>query len=323
MAKDPYEILGVARTASQDEIKKTYRKLAKKYHPDVNKGDKAAEEKFKEISQAYDVVGDEEKRKKYDQFGQWAEQGGFDPRHQAYRTYTWSAGGGSGGPGGPGGRGGGAEFDMNDIFENIFGAGFSGARRGRGRAQPEWFEEEAQEEAARDVHSTLEIAFEEAVRGTKRRIAITRSASGGGHEDKIDVKIPAGIRDGGKIRIPGKGAGRGDLYIQVKVARHPSFWREEDDLYVNVPVTVTEAVLGATVRVPTLDGAVNLKIPPGTSSGQKFRLKGKGAPHLDHSGHGDQFAVVKIVVPPDLDEETKELFRKIHEKTASFNPRAP
>ncbi|HSA58719.1 MAG TPA: DnaJ C-terminal domain-containing protein [bacterium] len=311
MPKDPYEILGVARSASQDEIKKSYRRLAKKYHPDVNKGDKAAEEKFKEISQAYEIVGDEEKRKKYDQFGQWAEQGGFDPRHQPYRTYTWTSGG-------PGGRGGGAEFDMNDIFENIFGAGFSGARRGRGRAQPEWFGEEPQEAPAQDVHSTLEIGFEEAVRGTKRRIAITRN----GHDDRIDVKIPAGIRDGGKIRIPGKGAGRGDLYIQVKVAPHASFWREEDDLYVNVPITVTEAVLGATVRVPTLDGAVNLKIPPGTPSGQKFRFKGKGAPHLDHSGQGDQFAVVKIVVPPDLDEETKELFRKIHEKTAGFNPRA-
>ncbi len=315
MPKDPYEILGVARSASQEEIKKSYRKLAKKYHPDVNKGDKAAEEKFKEISQAYDVLGDEEKRKKYDRLGQWANEGGFDPRHQAYRTYTWTSGG-------PGGQGGGTEFDMNDVFENIFGAGFGGARQRRARPQPEWFDEEPQTQAAQDIHSTLEIGFEEAVHGTKRRIAISRSASGGGHEDKIDVKIPAGIRDGGKIRIPGKGAGRGDLYIQVKVAPHASFWREGDDLYVHVPITVTEAVLGATVRVPTLDGAVNLKIPPGTSSGQKFRLKGKGAPHLDHSGHGDQFAVVKIVVPPELDEETKELFRKIHEKTAGFNPRA-
>jgi molecular chaperone DnaJ/curved DNA-binding protein len=318
VAKDPYEILGVARSATHDEIKKTYRKLAKKYHPDVNKGDKAAEEKFKEVSQAYDVLGDEDKRKKYDRLGQWAEQGGFDPRSQPYRTYTWTSGG-------PGGSGGGPEFDMGDVFENIFGGGFGGARGGRGRssgggsARAEWpFEADAEQEASQDAHSTIEIGFEEAVHGTKRRIAITRN----GHEDKIDVKIPAGIRDGGKIRIPGKGAGRGDLYIQVKVSPHPSFWRMADDLYVSIPITVTEAALGASVRVPTLDGAVNLKIPPGTASGQKFRLKGKGVVHLDHSGHGDQFAVIKIVVPPDLDEETKELFRKIHEKTAGYNPRA-
>jgi DnaJ-class molecular chaperone len=315
MPKDPYEILGVARSASQDEIKKAYRRLAKKYHPDVNKGDKSAEEKFKEVSQAYELVGDEEKRKKYDQFGQWAEQGGFDPRHQAYRTYTWTSGG-------QGGGGGGAEFDMNDVFENIFGAGFGGARRGRtaGRAgRAEWGGAEPEEEEhGRDAHATVEVGFEEAVKGAKRRIAISRN----GHEEKIDVKIPAGIRDQGKIRIPGKGSGRGDLYLQVKVAPHPSFWREGDDLYVHVPITPSEAVLGATVRVPTFDGAVNLKIAPGTSSGQKLRLKGRGAPHLDQSGQGDQFAVVKIVVPPDLDEETKELFRKIHEKTAGFNPRS-
>lgn len=316
MSKDPYDILGVARSASQEEIKKAYRKLAKKYHPDVNKGDKAAEEKFKEVSHAYDVLGDADKRKKYDQFGQWADQGGFDPR-QAYRTYTWTSGS-------PGGRGG-PEFDMGDIFENIFGAGFGAARR-RGRAsysgpRTEWsFGGEGEEEAGRsqDVHSTIEIGFEEAIHGAKRRITISRE----GHEEKIDVKIPAGIRDGGKIRIPGKGAGHGDLYIQVKVAPHPTFWREEDDLYVSVPITVTEAALGASVRVPTLDGAVNLKIPAGTPSGQKFRLKGKGAPHLGHAGHGDQFAVIKIVVPPDLDEETKELFRKIHDKTSQYNPRA-
>ncbi|HEX5037995.1 MAG TPA: DnaJ C-terminal domain-containing protein [bacterium] len=322
MAKDPYEILGVARSASQDEIKKAYRKLAKQFHPDVNKGDKKAEEKFKEVSQAYDVLGDEEKRKKYDQLGSWADQqGGFDPR-QAYRTYTWTSG-----PGQPGG----AEYDMGDIFESVFGAGFGrsaggGRGRARGSTRAEWpfggmdgQQEEDHAQHAQDVQSTIEIGFEEAVNGAKRRIAISRN----GHEEKIDVKIPAGIRDGGKIRIPGKGTGHGDLYIQIRVTPHPKFWRVEDDLYVNVPITVTEAALGASVRVPTMDGAVNLKIPPGTSSGQKFRLKGKGVVHMDHSGHGDQFAVIKIVVPPDLDEETKELFRKIHEKTQGFDPRAP
>ncbi len=322
MPKDLYEVLGVSRTSSPEEIKKAYRKLAKQFHPDVNKGDKKAEDRFKEISQAYDVLGDPEKRKKYDRLGQWAEDGGFDPSRQAYRTYTWT----SGGPSGQGG-GGGPEFDMGDIFENIFGGmggGMGGGRRGRGASRGSSpFEQSYQgyeEPEGRDVTSSLEIGFEDALKGTTRRFALSRN----GHEEKIDVKIPAGIRDGGKIRLTGKGEGGGDLYIQVKVSPHPYFWRREDDLYVEVPITVTEAVLGASVRVPTIDGAVKLKIPAGTSSGQKFRLPGKGAPHLGHKeeGSGDEYAVVKIVVPPNLDEETKDLFRKIQEKSP-YNPREP
>lgn len=319
MPKDYYEILGVPRSASQDEIKKAYRKLAKKYHPDVTKNDKTAEEKFKEASQAYDVLGDEEKRRKYDRFGQWTENGGFDPSRQAYRTYTWSAGGGSGG-GGPRGAGGnGPEFDMGDIFENIFGAGFGATRaRGRGATSSDYggFGQAREEPEGRDVVHTVEIGFEEAIRGATRRISLMR----GGHEEKIDVKIPAGVRDGGKVRLTGKGEGGGDLYLQVKVASHPQFRREDDDLYVEVPISVTEAVLGATVKVPTLKGAVNLKIPPGTSSGQKFRIPGRGAPHLGKDTSGDQYAITKIVVPPKIDEETKELFRKIHERLTQ-NPR--
>ena len=299
MARDYYEILGVPRTATQDDLKKSYRRLAKKFHPDVNKGNKQAEEKFKELSQAYEVLGDTDKRKKFDQFGQWAEQPGFDPSRQARRSYTWS----SGGPTSSGG-GRGPEFDLGDIFENIFagggGTGFSGTRRGGFHPEPE----------GRDVHATVEIGFEEAVLGATRRVSLTRN----GREQKIDIKIPAGIRDGGKIRLAGKGEGGGDLYFDVKVAAHPKFRREEDDIFVEVPIGVTEAVLGATVKVPTLTGAVNLKIPPSTSSGQKFRLAGKGAPHLGKSGHGDQYAVVKIVVPTHLDDETKALFQKIHEK---------
>jgi len=314
MPKDLYEVLGVPRTSSHDEIKKAYRKLAKQFHPDVNKDNKKAEEKFKEVSQAYDVLGDEDKRKKYDQFGQWSEQDGFDPRHQAHRTYTWTSGGAQRGGQGP-------DFDVGDIFENIFGAGF-GQTRQRPRASyrgegPFGGMGGGEEPEGRDIVSTIEIGFEDAFRGATRRLSITR----GGHEEKIDVKIPSGIRDGGKIRLGGKGEGGGDLYLQVKVAAHPQFRRDEDDLYVDVPISVTEAVLGATVKVPTLSGAVNLKIPSGTSSGQKFRLPGKGAPHLGKDTSGDQYAVIKIVVPPSLDEETKELFRKIHEKTP-YNPRS-
>ena len=302
MAKDYYQTLGVARSATQDEIKKAYRKLAKQHHPDMNKGNKSAEEKFKEISQAYDVLGDPEKRKKYDQFGEWADQGGFDPRHQAHRTYTWTSG--------PGGNQGAADFDLGDIFGDMFGMGGTrrGGQRGRTRQSPFGFEDESSEDSfSKNIQSSLEISFEESIHGTTRRLSIQRN----GREEKIDVKIPAGIQSGGKIRLAGKGESGGDLYIKVEVSPHPQFRREGDDLYVDVPILFTKAVLGTTVRVPTIDGAVNLKIPTGTSSGQKFRIKGKGAPHLGKTGVGDLYAVSKITVPSDLDEASKEAIRKI------------
>ncbi len=307
MPRDYYEIIGVSRSAPQEEIKKAYRRLAKKYHPDVNKGDKKAEEKFKELSQAYEVIGDPDKRKRYDQFGQWSEQRGFDPRHQAYRTYTWTSG--------PGGAQGCSDFDLGDIFGDIFGMGRRGAKgKGPFNYGPQAEEEET---GKRDFHSSVEVSFEEAIRGSTRRLSISRS----GREEKIDVKIPAGIRDGGKIRLTHKGEAGGDLYIKVNVAPHSRFRREEDDLYIEIPMTITEAVFGATIRVPTMDGAVNLKVPPETSSGQKLRIPGKGAPHLGHTGHGDQYVVIKIVVPPNLDQESREMLKKIHEKTA-YNPRS-
>lgn len=315
--KDYYEILGVSRSASPEEIKKAYRRLAKKYHPDVNKGDKTAEERFKEISHAYDVLGDPDKRKKYNQFGQWSEQGGFDPHRQTYRTWNWTSGAPGGSPGGSGGP-----FDFGDVLDDLFGAGGLGgaARRGarsRRSSQSGWpFGAESAEEGGRDSESLIEIGFEEAIRGTTRRISLSRN----GRQERIDVKIPAGIADGGKVRLSGKGENGGDLYIKVQVGPHPSFKREGDDLLVEVPVSFTEAVLGATVRVPTLDGAVNLKVPPGTSSGQKFRLAGKGVPHLGKKGQGDQYVLIKIVVPSKLDEESKEAIRKIQERLAG-NPR--
>lgn len=252
-------------------------------------------------------MGDAEKRKKYDQFGEWADQGGFDPRRQAYQSYTWKGGQ-------PGGGSGPADFDVGDIFENIFG-NMGGTRRGRtvGRGSPFGSRFEQEEELQRqDVSATMDIGFEEAIKGTARRVSISRN----GREEKIDVKIPAGIRDGGKIRLTGKGDRGGDLYIKVNVAPHPLFKRVEDDLYLEVPIPFTAAALGGTIKVPTLDKAVNLKIPPGTSSGQKFRLSGKGAPRLGTSGHGDQYVVIKIVIPEDVlrDEESKEALRKIHAK---------
>ncbi len=307
MAKDLYKIIGVSRTSTPEEIKKAYRQLAKKYHPDVNKGNKEAEDKFKEISAAYDILGDADHRKKYDQFGDMGQQG-FDPRQQAYRQWSSTGGAGAGGPGS-------AEFDLGDIFGDLFGMGKRTGRSRRGATG--WYDTE-QEAGARssDVNATVEIGFIDAVKGTERRLTIDH----GRRQEKIDVKIPAGIRDGGKIRVAGKGEQGGDLYIQVKVAPHPQFWRENDDLYLEIPVTITEAALGATVRVPTLDAAVNLKIPAGTSSGQKMRLAGKGVVHLGEKGQGDQYVVIKIVVPPDLDETAKELLRQVAARS-SFSPR--
>jgi len=311
MVKDYYETLGVARSVSPEELKKAYRKLAKKFHPDVNKGDKKSEEKFKEISQAYDVLGDPEKRKKYDQFGDMAGQEGFDPRHQPYRTYTWTGGD-------PRSSRGASDFNLGDIFGDLFGGtagGAAGPRRGsRSGANP--FGQMDYGEVEQNVESSIDIGFEESVKGATRRITIQRN----GREEKIDVKIPAGIRQGGKIRLAGKGQGGGDLYIKVHIAEHPIFQREEDDLYLDVPITIAEAILGATIKVTTLEGAVNLKIPPETSSGKKFRLTGKGVPHLGKAGHGDLYVVVKIVLPPHVDEELKECVKKNQEKNP-YNPR--
>ncbi|MBI2083977.1 MAG: J domain-containing protein [Deltaproteobacteria bacterium] len=295
MPRDYYDILGVSRSASAEEIKKSYRRLAKQYHPDVNKGDKKSEEKFKEISQAYDVLGDSDKKKKYDQFGQWAEQGGFNPgQQQRYQTWNWSNTQGQGGM---------PEFDLGDILGDFFGGGLGG--RGRRRAEP----------AGRDIQSSIDITFLESVKGSERVIHSPHRTG-----EKLRVKIPAGIKDGGKIRLAGKGEEGGDLYIKVNVIPDKEFWREDDDLYIEVPITIFEAALGTTVHVPTFDGAVNLKIPAGTSSGQKFRISGKGVTHLGKGGSGDLYLLVKAVVPPDLDQESKELLKKIQEKNR-FNPR--
>lgn len=289
MPRDYYEVLGVSRSASADEIKKSYRRLAKQYHPDVNKGDKRSEEKFKEISQAYDVLGDSDKRKKYDQFGHWAEQGGFDPRQQGYRTWGWST---------SDERGGGVDFDLGDILGDFLGAG--AGRRGRRRAEP----------VGRDIQSSVDITFIESVKGSERLFQSPHHRG-----EKLRIKIPAGIKDGGKIRLAGKGEEGGDLYIKVNVLPDKDFWREDDDLYIEAPITIFEAALGTTVHVRTFDGAVNLKIPEGTSSGQKFRISGRGVPHLGKGGTGDLYLLVKLVVPPHLDGESKELLKKIQEKT--------
>jgi len=315
--KDYYKILGVSKSATQDEIKKAYRKLAVKYHPDKNEGDKAAEEKFKEISEAYEVLGDPEKRKKYDELGaNWKhfQETGFD------------------GFGGRGGAPGGGSYyytfqgdpsdlfggGFSDFFEAFFGGGgFSGrqgrsSRRGGASAFSSMF---GREVPGQDLEGELHISLDEAYHGTSRIVKVGR--------EKIRVKIKPGAYDGLKLRVRGKGeksrsGHAGDLYLTVRVEKHPLFERKGDDLYVELPVDMYTALLGGKVQVRTMDGMVNMKIPEGVKNGQLLRLKGKGMPRYDSNGHGDLFARVKIVMPEKLTREQKELLVKMRELDKQF-----
>jgi len=399
--KDYYEILGVKKSASADDIRKAFRKLARKYHPDVNPGDKAAEEKFKALSEANDVLSDPKKRKIYDQLGFYSDN--IDPA--AAEAYA-NAGGGSGATGFPGGFPGGQPagsagsqgvhfdfngFDFSDLFEggkakrggggsnfrDIFSGMFSG---GRGGAAVE----EVGPEPGSDLEYQVNVPFWTAIRGGVMRLNITRrdacqnchsrgfieepgvcpQCKGKGtieqtsgrmkfnvpcprcqgtgknistcpvchgegsveRTEPLEVRIKAGTRDGQRIRIPGKGnAGlnggpTGDLYVIIRTADHPLFRREGDDIYLSVPVSATEAALGAKVEVPTIDGRALLKIPPGTQSGQKLRLREKGVPSATKDGvRGDEIVEIKVTVPMPRDEKTKELLREL----AKLNPEDP
>ncbi|HET7751154.1 MAG TPA: J domain-containing protein [Terriglobales bacterium] len=391
--KDYYGVLGVKKNASADEIRKAFRKLARKYHPDVNPGDKAAEERFKAISEANDVLSDPKKRKIYDQLGYYSDS--ISP--EAAEAYA-RAGGGSGGgfPGGQAGRGGAqgvpfdfSGFDFSDLFE---GAGrgptterkrggfrdiFSGIFSGRGQ-QP------GGPEPGSDLEYQVNVGFWQAIRGAVMRLQVTRrdvcghchgrgfleapgvcpeckgtgqvTQTGGrmkfntqcprchgtgknitvchtcGGEgavertEPMEVRIKPGTRDGQRIRLGGKGnAGTqggppGDLYVIIRTGEHPIFRREGDDIYLTVPVTASEAALGAKIEVPTIDGRALLKIPPGTQSGQKLRLREKGVPSATRDGvRGDEIVEVKVTVPMPRDERTKELLREL----ARLNPEDP
>ena len=287
--KDPYQVLGVDRKASAEEIKSAYRKLAKKLHPDVNPGDEAIEQRFKEVSQAYALLSDPATRARYDRGeidagGQERAAGGF------YRTYTGGTGQRQGAPFDFG-----EEISVDDIFSEFFGGGRM--RGGRRRAS----------ERGADRHFSVQVSFEEAAKGAKKRLRL-------GGEKTLEVTIPAGTEDGQTLRLKGQGQpGRaggaaGDALIEVAVAPHPLFRREGLDIHLDLPVSLQEAVLGASVTVPTLSGKVTMKIPEGSNTGSVLRLKGKG---IQSDGKtGDQYLSLKIVLPEQQDEQLRDFVKR-------------
>jgi molecular chaperone DnaJ len=377
--KDYYQILGVKKDAKADEIKKSYRRLARKYHPDVNPNDKAAEDKFKDVQEAYDVLSDDKKRKVFDKFGYYNDN--LDP------DAPFSSGAGAGAPGfdfsgfqwdASTGAGGGSSF--RDIFSDLFGGGGTAGAR----AAPE--PPRAMPKRGRDIEMPLALSFEEAFSGLTTNITVNRSEqcsrcqgagdtggpvvqcttckgtgqvmrSGGRLQfsqecadcggtgrrrtpcslcngkgttpktEQVKIKIPAGVDTGSRVRVPKKGHGGrlgaepGDLFIVTNVGKHPFFTRKGDNNYVTVPISVPEAALGTKIEVPTVEGKAQLKIPPGTESGQKSRLRERGFPSLRNPQlRGDQFIEVKMTLPRVISEETKELLRQF-EKLNAENPR--
>ncbi|HEY0428505.1 MAG TPA: molecular chaperone DnaJ [Pyrinomonadaceae bacterium] len=376
--KDYYQILGVKKDAKADEIKKSYRKLARKYHPDVNPNDKAAEEKFKEVQEAYDVLSDEKKRKVFDRFGYYADNLDINSPYGA--GTSGSAGGASnfdfsGFNFEPGGSGSGSSF--RDIFSDLFGGSSKQREPELPRPLPK---------KGKDIEMPLALSFEESFTGLMTNITVQRSeqcsrcqgagdtggpvvvcptCKGSGQVQKsggrlqfsqscpdcegtgrrrqpcslcngkgvtpkteqVKIRIPAGVDTGSRVRIPKKGQGGrlgaepGDLFILTNVGKHRYFTRKGDNIYVTVPITVSEAALGARIEVPTVEGKAQLKIPAGTESGQKFRLRERGFPSLRNPNlRGDQFVEVKITLPRVISEETKEILRQF-EKANPENPR--
>jgi DnaJ-class molecular chaperone len=305
-SKDYYETLGVSRAASQDEIKRAYRKLAKKYHPDRNPGDKGAESKFKEVQGANEVLKDQEKRVQYDRFGP-AAVGDWQTAPNGQEVYAWS----SDGP----------RINIDDLedlfsafgsgrgrsaspFDDLFGQGGGARVRARRRAPPR---------RGQDLERRINLSFEQAVRGTTLEIDILQD---GRERQTLDLKVPAGVVNGQRIRLKGKGhAGisggpPGDLYLKVSVRPHRYFRREGKDLYIDVPLTIVEASLGTKVDVPTLDGLVTVTVPAGTSSGAKLRLAGRGV-KPPRGKAGDLYVVVGIVAVKEADEEQTRLLTEL------------
>ena len=308
--RDYYETLGVSKTASEEEIRSAFRKLARKYHPDVAKDKKTAEEKFKEINEAYEVLSDPEKRKKYDQLGaNWNQPGGFQPPPdwgggaQPGGYYQWSGGDG----------GGGVDFEFggtgfSDFFEAFFGGG-------RGRSAFGGFgQREHTAERGSDVEADIMVTLEEALNGATRQVSLRRAGSK--KVETYQVKIPRGVREGQRIRLAGQGeAGErggksGDLFLRVRLARHPDFTVEGADLIHEVRIAPWQAVLGDQLVIPTLEGSARLKIPPGTQGGQRFRLRGRGLQGVSGS-RGDLYVVVQIAIPKKLSEREREIWEQL------------
>jgi curved DNA-binding protein len=311
-----YDILGVARTASQEEIHKAYRKLARTYHPDVSK-EPGAEEKFKQITEAYEVLKDPEKRKKYDTLGPHWQAGqdftpppGWESAHFEFRRYPEDSRG------------------FSDFFEMLFGEGLGGVFRSGPRAARsgggDW------SLRGQDQEADVTITLEEAYRGTSKTLALQTVEAGpeGTLQPKsrqLTVMIPPGVTEGTRIRLAGQGGAGigsgapGDLFLRVHLAPHPVFQLAGHDLFVTVPVTPWEAALGAKVQVPTLDGLVTMTLPSGTQGGQRFRLRGKGLPR-ERGVRGDLYATVQIVVPKTLTPDERELFQQLAQRSP-FNPR--
>jgi len=319
--KDYYKILGVGRAASQDDISKAFKKLARKYHPDLNPGDKSAENKFKEAGEAYEVLKDPEKRKLYDQLGpNWQQGQNFQPP-PGFENMRFQGQGGFGGGGANFGAGG-----FSDFFETLFGGGggFSGGRGGFGGG----FQQRPRR--GQDAEVVYEIGLEDAYKGGPQSVSLQEQVAGPGgfptmHTRTLKVNVPAGVKDGQKIRLSGQGGSggpggeAGDLYLKIKVRPHPQFKVKEDNVVYDLALTPWEAALGATVRVPTLDGAVEMKIPAGVGSGSKLRVRGKG---LGTAGkRGDQMVRIMIQVPKSLTDEERRLFEELA-KASAFSPRA-
>lgn len=317
MADDYYKTLGVSRDASSADIQKAYRKLARKYHPDLNPEDKTAKTKFQEVQRAFDVLNDPSKRELYDRYGSSFESMGAGPGPRGGAGPTWGAG-----------PAGGEDIDFGQMFGERFGADSSGGswgdifgqfRRAGGRQRRE-------SAAARgaDVTAELEIPFRTSILGGETQITLRRPD---GHAENLSVKVPPGIAEGKKIRLRGKGEAMpggtaGDILITVHVAGHPWFSRRGDHLEVRLPVTLAEAALGAKVDVPTPKGTISLHVPPGSSSGKKLRVKGHGV--AGRGGEvGDLFAEIQIVLPTPLDEESLELLKKLDAHVQAKHPEQP